>query len=47
VDNGGIQRTDAASDHASILQGLSDQRREQQLAAARTHTGRRAERDES
>lgn len=47
VDNGGIQRTDAASDHASILQGLSDQRREQQLAAARAHTGRRAERDES
>lgn len=35
VENGGIQRTSVATEHASVLQGLSDQRRAQQLAAVR------------
>jgi hypothetical protein len=33
VENGGIQRTSVAVDHASVLQGLSNDRRAQQLAA--------------
>lgn len=33
VDNGGIQRTEFAQKHAEILQGLSNERRQQQLAA--------------
>jgi hypothetical protein len=35
VENGGIQRTDAGQQHAEILQGLSDERRQQQLEAAK------------
>lgn len=36
VENGGIQRTEVAVEHAEILQSLSAERRKQQLSAART-----------
>jgi hypothetical protein len=35
VVNGGINRTDFSKEHSSVLQGLSDERRDQQLSAAR------------
>jgi hypothetical protein len=35
VDNGGIQQTGFGRQHAELLQGLSDERRSQQLAASR------------
>jgi hypothetical protein len=40
VDNGGIQRTDRGQEHSEILQGLSQQRREQQLAAVKERSAR-------
>jgi hypothetical protein len=40
VDNGGIQRTEFAKNHAEILQGLSAERRQQQLTAVRERTRR-------
>lgn len=36
IDNGGIQRTEFGQRHAEILQGLSQERRQQQLAAVRS-----------
>jgi hypothetical protein len=35
VENGGIQRTQAGQQHAEVLQGLSNERRQQQLDAAK------------
>ena len=43
VEHGGIQRTGRAQDHAEVLQGMSDARRQQQLAAVKE----RAERSEA
>jgi hypothetical protein len=40
VDNGGIQRTEFARKHAEILQGLSAERRQQQLSAVRERASR-------
>lgn len=41
VDNGGIQRTEFAQKHAEILQGLSAERRQQQLEAVKERAGSR------
>jgi hypothetical protein len=43
VDNGGIQRTSFGQDHAEILQGLSNERKQQQLAAVAERSGRSGE----
>lgn len=43
VDNGGIQRTAFAQQHAEILQGLSSERRQQQLAAVKERSSRSSE----
>ena len=40
VDNGGIQRTEFAKNHAEILQGLSAERRQQQLTAVKERSRR-------
>lgn len=47
VDNGGIQRTDRAQQHAEVLQGLSDDRRQQQLAAVRDRSSRSRTNDDA
>jgi hypothetical protein len=40
VENGGIQRTDRGQQHAEVLQGLSDERKSQQLAAIKDRAQR-------
>lgn len=40
VENGGIRKTSRGTDHAGILQGLSDERRQQQLAAVKERSDR-------
>lgn len=40
VDNGGIQRTGFAQQHAEVLQGLSNDRRQQQLSAVKERSSR-------
>jgi hypothetical protein len=40
VDNGGIQQAARASEHAEILQANSDERRQQQLSAAKERNAR-------
>jgi hypothetical protein len=46
VDNGGIQRTAFAQQHSEILQGLSSERRQQQLAAIRERSSQRQQQDQ-
>lgn len=40
VENGGIRKTSRGTEHAEILQGLSDERRQQQLAAVKERSDR-------
>jgi len=47
VENGGIQRTSRGTHHAEVLQGLSQQRKQQQLAAAREQAEARSGADEA
>lgn len=47
VDNGGIQRTEVAQQHAEVLQGLSNDRRQQQLAAVKDRSSRSRVNDDS
>lgn len=42
VENGGIQRSGRGTHHAEVLQGLSQERRQAQLAAVREQAERRA-----